>query len=477
MGDIMKLKLQAFGDLLRRYAQAVSQAWQYRAQIENTVRLPHEAQFLPAALSLQETPVSPAPRVAMWMILVFALLTLLWAVFGYIDVVATAQGKIVPNGRTKTIQPFETATVKQILVSDGQHVKAGDVLIEFDATAAQADKDRLQADLAAARLQVERGQSVLIGIDKNVEPPLVRPDQITDEQYREAQQLLTGQWDEYQAKMGRIAAEVAQREAEKRSGMILVRKLEQTVPIVRQRARDFKNLLDKNFISKHGYLEQEQARIEQEANLTAAKSRLQEIEATLSEVNAQRYELTAGTRRAMLDSITDGQQKHATLEQELVKATLRGKLMQLTSPVDGTVQQLAVHTLGGVVTSAQPLMIIVPKDTTLEVEAFIENKDIGFVKRNQEAQVKVETFQFTKYGTIDAKVMSVSNDAINDEKRGLIYATRVKMATSIILIDGAQVNLSPGMAVLVEIKTGKRRVIDYFLSPLIQHASESLRER
>lgn len=165
------------------------------------------------------------------------------------------------------------------------------------------------------------------------------------------------------------------------------------------------------------------------------------------------------------------------MEQDLLKADSRGKLMQLTSPVDGTVQQLVVHTVGGVVTPAQPVMVIVPRDNPLEVEAFLENKDIGFVKPNQDAEVKIETFQYAKYGTLHAKVMSVSHDAINDEKRGLIYSTRVKMDKANINVDGTSVSSSPGMAVSVEIKTGKRRVIEYFLSPLMQHTSESLRER
>lgn len=165
------------------------------------------------------------------------------------------------------------------------------------------------------------------------------------------------------------------------------------------------------------------------------------------------------------------------MEQDLLKADSRGKLMQLTSPVDGTVQQLVVHPVGGVVTPARPVMVIVPRDNPLEVEAFLENKDIGFVKPNQDAEVKIETFQYAKYGTLHAKVMSVSHDAINDEKRGLIYPMRVKMDKANINVDGASVSSSPGMAVSVEIKTGKRRVIEYFLSPLMQHTSESLRER
>lgn len=474
----MTLRIQAYGDLFKRYGSAFRDAWQLRAQMQPVDRLPHEAQFLPAALSLQETPVSPAPRVAMWMLIAFMLLALAWATFGHIDVVATAQGKVVPNDRTKTIQPFETATVKAIHVTDGQAVKAGDVLIELDATTAQADQDRVQNDLGVARLQVARGQAMLAALDTPSEPPrLNRPSRIDDAQFREAQRLLMGQMAEYGAKQSRIEADTAKREAELRSTQALVRKLEQTLPIAQQRAQDFKDLVDQNYVSKHGYLEREQSRIEQEADLANLRSRLTEIQAALREVRGQRAELMAETRRVSLDSITEGQQKVASLAQELLKADSRGKLMQLTSPVDGTVQQLVVHTVGGVVTPAQPVMVIVPRDNVLEVEAFLENKDIGFVKPNQDAEVKIETFQYTKYGTIHAKVTSVSHDAINDEKRGLIYSARVKMEKASINVDGTSVGLSPGMAVSVEIKTGKRRVIEYFLSPLMQHADESLRER
>lgn len=383
----------------------------------------------------------------------------------------------MPNERTKTIQAMETATVKAIHVTDGQQVKAGDVLIDLDATTAQADQERVQSDLGVARLQVARGQALLAALDSGRSLKLARPNGVDDAKFAEAQRLLAGQMAEFSAKQSRIEAETAKREAELRSTQELVRKLEQTVPIANQRAQDFKNLVDQNFVSKHGYLEREQARIEQEGDLANLRSRLKEMEAALRETRGQRAALIAETRRASLDSITDGQQKMAALEQDLRKADVRGKLMQLRSPVDGTVQQLVVHTVGGVVTPAQPLMLIVPGDKPLEIEAFLDNKDIGFVRPNQDAEVKIETFQYTKYGTIHAKVTSVSHDAINDEKRGLVYSTRVTMDKAHIHVDGTPVALSPGMAVSVEIKTGKRRVIEYFLSPLIQRTSESLRER
>ena len=471
------LKLHAVLDLLKRYAAIFRHAWRERKNLDSRPRLPHEAQFLPAALELQETPVSPAPRIAMWLILSFALIAFLWAIFGHMDVVATAHGKIVPNDRTKVIQPIETATVKAIRVSDGQAVKAGDVLIELDATAAAADSARLGNDLTTARLQAARARAMLAAIASGKPPALERMPDMEAGRLTQEQRILEGQYGEYQAKLARIDAEIAKREAELASTQEIVRKLAQTAPIARQRAQDFRDLVEKNFISRHGYLEKEQARIEQEGDLATQRSRLKELAASLQEARSQRAALVAETRRIALDGLNEAEQKATSYGNELVKADSRGRLMTLTAPVDGTVQQLAVHTVGGVVTPAQPLMVIVPKDNPIEVEAFVENKDIGFVNAGQEAVVKIETFPFTKYGTIEAKVTHVSNDAVSDEKRGLIFPARVNLARATIQVENKTVNLSPGMAVTVEVKTAQRRVIEYFLSPLMQYKDESLRER
>ncbi|MGI4848032.1 MAG: HlyD family type I secretion periplasmic adaptor subunit [Janthinobacterium lividum] len=473
----LPLTLQAAARLLGKYATAFRHAWRQRHQCGFQRRLGHETQFLPAALSLQETPLSPAPHAAIWMLMGFALLALLWACFGQIDVVATAQGKVVPSDRSKIIQAFDTATVKRIHVSDGQLVKAGETLITLDATATQADHHRLVSELAGARLQIARAQALLLALDRNGAATLLRPAGASDSQYHESQRLLAGQMAEVNARRTSLQAQAVRHEAEMRSIQALERKLEQTLPIASQRASDYKNLVEQNYVSRHGYLEREQARIEQEADLANLRGKLEENAAAIREVASRSQELLAQTRRASLDSITDGQQKAAAFEQELLKAASRDRLMRLVSPVDGTVQQLMAHTVGGVVTPAQTLMTIVPRDDALEVEAFVENKDIGFVRPGQDAEVKIETFRYTRYGTLHANVSSVSHDAINDEKRGLIYSTRVKMHKSTMDIDGTQVSLSPGMAVSVEIKTGKRRVIDYFLAPLITHTSESLRER
>lgn len=475
------LRLQATLDLLKRYATIFSHVWKIRKELDPPPRLPHEAQFLPAALELQESPVSAAPRIVAWLLMAFALIAVLWATFGHIDVVATAQGKIVPNEGSKLIQPIDTATVKAIHVVDGQAVKAGQVLVELDATMAQADSTRTANDLTTARLQAARAKGLLAALGNGRPPRIEAPANIGaaigPERVAQEQRILDGQYGEYQARISRIDAEIARREAERRSTEEIVHKLEQTVPIARQRAEDFKGLVDKNFISKHGYLEKEQIRIEQEADLQTQKSRLKELAAAIEEAKGQRNSVVAETRRLALDTLNEAEQKATGFGQELVKTENRGRLMTLTAPVDGTVQQLAVRTVGGVVTEAQVLMVIVPKDDALEVEAFLENKDIGFVNAGQVAEVKVETFPFTRYGTIPASLVHVSRDAINDEKRGPIYSVRARLQRATIQVEDKTVNLSAGMAVSVEIKTGKRRVIEYFLSPLLQHGSESLRER
>lgn len=413
----------------------------------------------------------------MWLIMSFALIAVLWAVFGRMDIVAIARGKIVPNGRSKTIQPFETATVREIRVADGQRVRAGEVLLELDATSADADRARYLNDLVSARAQSARSRAMLTAISSGELSSLEKVAEASTERQIQEQRNFDGQYGEYQAKLTRIDADIARHEAELKSTQLIVRKLEQTVPIARQRAKDFRDLVDKAFISKHGYLEKEQARIEQEGDLATQRSRLTELAAALAEVRGQRAAQVAETRRLALDNLNEGEQKASTFHQELVKAESRGKLMTLRAPVDGTVQQLAVHTVGGVVTPAQALMVIVPSDNPLEVEAFIDNKDIGFVNAGQEAVIKVETFPFTRHGTIPAKVTHVSHDAINDEKKGLIYSMRVHLGRTTMAVEDKVVNLSPGMAVTVEVKTGQRRVIEYFLSPLLQYGNESLHER
>jgi hemolysin D len=466
----------AWGDLYKRYASVWATAWRERKSWERKRHSADEAEFLPAALSLQQKAVSPAPRVAMWLLIAFAVLAVLWSVFGRVDIVATAQGKIIPSEGTQMVQPIGTATVKAIHVREGQFVRAGDLLIELDSTITGAEQQRLVNELQTWTLQVARAEAMLAAINAKRKPVLAQTN-VDPRASADMQRLVEAEFSAMQAKQFGIDAELARRQAEHRSTLALVSKLEKTSPIVRQRAEAMKDLAGEQYVARNTYLERERESIEQESDLAVQRSRLKEIEASIAEVRQQRETLWADARHASLERLNEGSQHISLLEQDLVKARQSEHLTRLTAPVSGTVQQLAVRTLGGVVTEAQPLMLVVPEEKILEIEAFLENKDVGFVLPGQEAEVKIETFPYTKYGIVPGTVTSVSSDAINDEKRGLIYSMRIAMARSSITVKGADIRLTPGMAVTAEIKTGRRRVIEYFLDPLMQYGSESIRER
>ncbi|MDD3608547.1 MAG: HlyD family type I secretion periplasmic adaptor subunit [Halothiobacillaceae bacterium] len=467
----------AWRGLGQRYLHVFRQAWAVRHQMDGVRRTRDEASFLPAALSLQETPVSPLPRVTMWLIVSFALVLLLWSIWGRVDVVATAEGRIIPSDRSKTVQPMETALVKAIHVRDGQDVLEGEVLVELDPTLTGADVERLETELCLARLQKSRGESLLLSIEKGGHVPPERVQECDEHLIREAQRLSLGQYVEFKAHWVRLESEKERKIAERGSVLEAINKLEKTAPLAGQRADAAKNLVGNGYIARHDYLSMEQTRIELEGELAIQRSRLRELDVAVKEVEGQLASLHAETRRVTLDLINEGLQKSLVAEQELIKAKSREGLTRLVSPVSGTVQQLAVHTIGGVVTPAQPVLVVVPRDNPMEIEAFVLNKDIGFVRSGQDVEIKVETFPYTRYGTLHGRVKSVSHDAINDEKRGLIYSARVQMAQHEIMVDGVSVPLSAGMSVSVEIKTGFRRVIEYFLAPLLQYSHESLRER
>jgi len=471
--------MSARDKLIERYRQAWRHAWRNRQAMDAPPRLNHEVHFLPAALALQEAPVHPAPRIIQWLIMAFAVLTLIWACAGEIDVVASATGKIVPSGKSKVIQPREAGVVKAIHVHDGQTVRYGELLVELDTQITRADVQRLQAELLAAQVDSARADALLDAIEQTHEPVSLatRIPQASIAQQASAQRWLTGQYLELKSALEQSDADIAQRTAEIQAAHVRVAKLQESLPIAQQLAADYKRLLDRAYIAKHAYLEKEQQRLDQERELAVQQTRVLELQAARQQAESRRQSVLAQTRRAMLDLLHESEQRAAGLQQELSKAEQRNRLMHLTAPVDGTVQQLAIHTTGGVVTEAQPLMVIVPSNQPVEVEALLENKDIGFVWPGQEVEVKVDTFTFTKYGVLKGTVQSISDDAIEDQRLGLVYSTRIQLKDNSILVDSQRVPLSPGMSIRAEVKTDKRKVIDYFLSPLRQYVNESLVER
>lgn len=458
-------------ELLARYKAVLQASWAMRHELVGPKRLADEVAFLPAALSLQETPVHPAPRRVAFALCALFLIALVWSIFGQIDIVAVAQGRIVVSDRTKTLQPLETSVVKRVLVNDGDAVQAGQVLVELDATNAAADGASVQEQLSAAVSEERRTTALLVATRSGR-----APSNGSDMSVRDKAQL-DAEWQEIAAKLAKLAAEQARRRAELATVRETIAKLEATLPLAQQREADFRRLTSDGFISDHARQDRTRERIEQERDLATQRARFAEAQAALIESENARAAYLAETGRNLNERLAQAGTKRVQLTQERNKAEQRTRLTRLVAPVAGTVQQVAVHTEGGVVTEAQVLMIIVPKDAQVTAEVVVDNKDIGFVNVGQVAAVKLETFPFTRYGTVDATVRGVTADAVNDEKRGAIFPATLTLAQDSILVDGKRILLAPGMNITAEIKTGKRRVIEYLVSPVQTALSESLGER
>lgn len=470
-------------ELARRYAAVFAVVWQHRHELAGPARHADEAAFLPAALSLQETPVHPAPRRFALAICALFVAALAWACLGHVDIVAVASGRIVVSQRTKTLQPLETSVVRQVRVKNGDTVSAGQVLVELDATNALADGATLAEQWRAAASDERHSAALLEALRLNRAPESalpaagvdVGPDDLVDTPFERGQ--LQAEWADVSARLARLGSEVAQREAQLATARAAIAKLEATLPLARQREADVKSLSAQGFMSGHAGQDRERERIIIEQDLLTERARLAEAMAAQRESVDARAAYLAETRRELGERQAQAALKRQQLTQERSKAEQRQRLTQLVAPVAGTVQQVAVHTEGGVVTPAQVLMVIVPRDALVTAEVVIDNKDIGFVNAGQAAVIKLETFPYTRYGTVGATVSSVSADAVTDEQRGAIFPAVLALQQTSIDVDGKRIGLSPGMNLSAEITTGQRRVIDYLLSPVRQAMDESLRER
>lgn len=476
MSADIQAQLHPVKELLLRYGAIFKAAWERRDELAGPKRLADEKAFLPGALALQETPPHPAPQRFMLAICALFLVALFWSLIGKLDIVAVAQGRIVVSERTKVIQPLETASVKAIHVKDGDRVTAGQILIELDGTSQGADANRVGQERIAAQSEALRSQALLQAIAQGVSPRLNR-EELLEAEALTAQARLATEWADIQAKQAKLEAERLRRQAEVMTAAQVVVKLSTTLPLAQAREKDYQGLAQQGFIAGHATQDRQRERIELERDLATAKARQAEAQAAVLDAGRQADSYRAELLRGLHERLAKAQLSVAQLSEEATKAVQRQLLTRLTAPVTGTVHQLAVHTAGGVVTPAQALMVIVPDKAEVTAEVQLENKDIGFVRVGQEAEVKLETFPFTRYGTVKATVIRVSADAVVDERRGALFLATLRLEKSAIEVEGQRIQLSPGMNLSAELKTGHRRVIDYLFSPLVSLSSESMGER
>lgn len=401
-------------------------------------------EFLPAALEIAETPPSPLGRIVIWLIFLILMAAILWACIGKVDEVAVARGKVIPDGRLKVVQSLEEGIITAIHVNEGQRVKEGQLLIELDSTIKKVDVETLQKAIDTEKLERDLLKKALDG--GNVQELVSKAD-LPDEIKNNLLKLMQSKDSEYLVK--------------KQSLALVVRQCEEQLKIDQS---DLQKLENNLFMINEKELSTQKIRVELD------KSKLEEAKNNMDNLEKER-------NTATLNLVVEKDKKITELEGELTKAKKSVQFQSLEASVDGTVHGLVSNTIGGIVTPAQTIMTIVPDGTPLIIEASLLNRDIGFVEVGQEAEIKIDTFPFQKYGTIKGKVESISPDAFEDEKMGSVYKMKVSLEKSEIMVNGKEVHISPGMAVSAEIKTGKRRIIEFFLEPIIKYAEESLKLR
>jgi hemolysin D len=466
-----------------------------------------EREFLPAALEIIETPASPIGRLMGAVLLAFCVIALAWACIGHVDIIATAQGKVIPVGRIKVVQPLQAGTVTAIHVRDGDRVTQGQVLVELDHTVSAAERAHVMEDLIAARLDVARLTALRAGIDAGTIAPIgFVPPEASPHAVARTRAVMQAQADEQAAKIAALDQQIAQKIAEAEETAATIAKLQAGLPWLEKTAdirEKAMNLLYGNVIA---HLDAQLKLSEQRHDLVVQQRKATEIAAARAALEAQRAQARAEYAQSIVSDLAEAEQKAAQSAADLIKAERKIADETLRAPIDGMVQQLALHTIGGVVTPAQQLMVVVPADSHLEIDAMVSNRDIGFVREGDTAEIKIDTFNFTKYGLLRGTVLSISADAITRDKppgqndgagasdkdarnnstssrsseppgQELVYSARIALDTTRMEVEGRMVDLAPGMAVTVEIKTGKRRIIEYLLSPLLRYRQESLRER
>ncbi|MDB5579876.1 MAG: hemolysin [Bradyrhizobium sp.] len=436
----------------------------------------HEAEFLPAAMEIIETPVSPTGRVTTWLLLIALVITICWLAFGKIDVVASAPGKLIPADSVKLIQPAEPGVVHAILVHDGQRVHAGQALVELDPTISTAEAEQARKALETAELDAARGRAILSALDGHgltFAAPTGTPAPVVATQVA----LARAQFADIQATASTHRAEQQASVAARGEARIQAAKLTETLPLLDEQIAANEQLLAKGYVSKLKVIEMRRQRLASARDRDAAIETANKASAQMAGAGSSMVQGNAEARVRVLTDLAKAESDVKLRRQELAKAVQKSSLQTLTSPVDGFVSQLAIHTLGGVVEATKPVMVIVPDGGTLVADVKILNRDVGFVHVGQPVAVKLEAFPFTRYGALPGRIQSLGSDAVEDEKLGLVYPARVILENAGETRRGRAIHPSVGMQVTADVRTGRRSILSYLLSPVDEAAQEAGRER
>ncbi len=430
--------------------------------------------FSSPAMAVQLTPPGLMVRMVSLCICAMVALALGFAWVGKMDIVVSVQGKVIPSGKSKVVQPLEPGIVRALWVRDGQEVREGDVLLELDPTSTAADRERLQRDVWEAQAEALRSSAQLNGAESlqasaNLPPAIVALQTAS----------LQARMREQRAKLAGLDADLMKRSADADAIQSNLSQLHASLPLIRQKHQMREDMAKTGHLARASVLETQLELMNAEKEIAVQTNRLKESQSGYQAAVQQRLQAVAEFGARSSNELSDAVKRQSTAEQELVKANQRWAQQTLRAPINGVVQQLAVTTVGGVVTAAQPLLTLVPEHSALEIEAQVMNRDVGHLQAGQHVINKVETYDFTRYGFLDGEVLWVGTDAVQDQKLGLVYPVRIRLAQTRTpnAVNGRYGEVTAGMNVTADIRTDERRMIEYLLAPMLRYKQEALRER
>ena len=435
-----------------------------------------ETEFLPAILEVTETPPSPTGRVMMWSILIIIVVAFLWSVFGHINEVAVATGKVIPTGQVKTVQVKNKGIVKEIYVEEGDHVEQGQKLLVLDPTSTDADVTSLESRVAYYELDIAR-----LNAELNGTPFIPAANSSLSPSDLESEiALYNARVSQYQTTLNASKNAVEQKKAQLSVENANLVKYEGMLQIAEDKETRLQNLVDQNAIAVFQLLGQQSETINLRETTEAQRKAVIKAQEELNEAENKLESVTANYQKDINEHLVESRKQLYSYVEELKKATENQRLSVITAPATGRVYNLSVHTVGGIVTDAQPLMMVVPDGVGIELEVWADNKDVGFIKVGQTAEVKIMSFNFQKYGVLEAVVEDVGADAYDDSRdleKNKKYRLLLKLKQDVFDVAGEEVSVTPGMEATAEIKIKEKRIIEFFLDPFRRYTNEALRER
>jgi hemolysin D len=439
--------------------------------------------FAPGLLSIQESPPTRLPRAVLHTVAMLFAILLLWSIFGTLDIVASAEGRLVPQTYVKIVQPSDAGIVQEILVNEGEAVKAGQVLMRMNMKIAKADEQSLQTDLALRSLQLHRIDSELF------ERPLLRRPNDPADLFRQVESQLKERRQAYVDALAQHREALKKAEYEYDSAREVMTKLREVTPILRQQAEAYADLGKQGFAGQIMVRDKEREYIEKAQDLRAQAATVESLQAAIAQTKQQINQVSSQYRSNLHNERLEADGYYQKLQHEWVKQEHKSGLLELRAPQNGVVKDIATHTKGAVVSPGTVLLTVVPEDEPLVAEIMVKNDDVGFVFTQQKVKIKVVAYPFAKYGMLDGQVRHLGPDAADGQfaspdqtkeaamKQNLSYKALVSLDTQTLSARGEQFKLVPGMQVIVEISQGKRTVMEYLLSPVRIALHDSARER